>query len=200
MRAREAILRYLKRTPGATVREMAAALGMTQANIRHHLSLLEAEGHVEARPLPRTRKRGRPPKGYFLTAKGLPSHLEPLTRALLRFLREQGISPAALCPWFCGRGPLPGSLHQRLTDVLAFFRERHYQPKWEAHRDGPRILFGQCPYGALSRDFPELCQLDREALAYLLEAEVEPIQYGFQEPLCIFAIRPNGKGKQGGTG
>ncbi len=188
MSTREALLAYLKKHPGATVREMARALGMTSANVRHHLSALLAQGLVVAEREEGTPQRGRPARRFYLTDKAFPPHLEYLTRALLEHLRHRGIPISALCPFFCGSSPDEGPLRKRLEHALAFFRERSYQPRWEAHREGPRILFERCPYGLLTRDFPELCQLDREALAYLLDVPVRPVQVGPGRPACVFAL------------
>ncbi len=191
MGTREHILRHLKRHPGATVRELAQSLGMTPANVRHHLSYLETQGLVTARPTSDDTppQRGRPAKRYYLTAKAFPVHLEPLTRALLEHLRSLNIPLTALCPFFCGREPPQGPLRQRLKTVLAFFQERAYHPRWEARREGPHILFDQCPYGLLSEDYPELCELDREVLSHLLGVPVEPVQVGPTQPICIFALQ-----------
>lgn len=190
MGTREHILRYLKRHPGATVRELAQSLGMTQANVRHHLSSLEEQGLVVAQSATEGTppQRGRPAKRYYLTAKALPVHLEPLTRALLEYLRALDIPLTSLCPFLCGQEPPSGPLRQRLKTALAFFQERAYHPRWEARREGPHILFDQCPYGLLSRDFPELCELDKEVLSHLLGVPVEPVQVGPTQPICIFAL------------
>ncbi len=190
MSTREAILRFLKRRPGATVRELAQALGMTSANVRHHLNQLEAQGLVRAQNVPsQAPRRGRPAKQYYLTEKALPTFLEPLTRALLTYFRRHQIPLTVLCPLLCPHGPPQGTLRQRLQRALEFFRERAYQPRWEAHKSGPHILFDQCPYGSLSQEFPELCQFDREMLAYLLGVPVEAVQVGPGKPMCIFALQ-----------
>lgn len=190
MSAREEILRYLKRHPGATVREIAEALGMTQANIRHHMALLEAEGRVTGRVEEARTRRGRPSRRYFLTEKALPTYLEPLTRALLLAFRESGLPLERLCAHFCPCTPQGGTLWERLNAATQFFQERAYMPRWEAHKDGPRVLFAQCPYGSLTREFPELCELDRIALARLLGHEVQAVQVGPAQPMCIFAVQP----------
>ncbi len=190
MDTREQILRFLKRHPGATVRELAQALGMTPANVRHHLSRMETLGLVFSRTSTEIPpQRGRPARRYYLTEKAFPAFLEPLTRALLEYLRKHDIPLTDLCPFFCPQEPPTGSLRQRLKTAITFFQERAYQPRWEARREGPQILFGQCPYGVLSRDFPELCELDREVLFQLLGVPVEAVQIGPSQPVCIFALR-----------
>ncbi len=189
MNTRDQLLRYLKRHPGATVRELAAALGVTPANVRHHLSTLMSQGLVRAeKGAARASSRGRPARRFYLTDKAFPQYLEPLTRALLEYLRDRQVPVTALCPFFCGPRPRNGPLRERLRRALAFFRERAYQPRWEAHREGPRILFDRCPYGLLSREFPELCQLDREALEYLTHMPVKSVQVGPGYPACIFTL------------
>lgn len=172
---REQILDYLSSHASASAAEIAAALGVTAANIRHHLGLLEAKGMVALAEVRRLPRRGRPVKLYRLTAAAQQPYLEPLTRALLEALRARGESAEeVLCETLCGqeRPDATRSLRERLQHAMTRLAQMHYEPRWEAHRHGPRIIFHRCPYAPLVADYPELCRLDLRLLERLLGVPV----------------------------
>lgn len=188
---REQILEYLSTHARASAAEMATALGVTAANIRHHLGALQAKGLVRAETRP-TGGRGRPAKLYCLTPAAQQAYLEPLTRALLAALRQQGDAaglPQRLCDAFCGDvSPASHrSLRERLQHAMQRLETLHFKPRWEAHHDGPRVIFHRCPYAALVADFPELCGLDVLMLERMLGAKVERRSEG--GPPCKFVVR-----------
>ncbi len=172
---REQILAYLGSHSMASAGEMAAALGVTAANIRHHLGLLEARGLVAVAETQHLARRGRPAKRYRLTAAAQQPYLEPLTRALLETLRGRGeAAETLLCDALCGRQPPDAtrSLRERLQHAMRRLAELHFEPRWEAHRHGPRVIFHRCPYATLVEDYPELCRLDALLLERLLGVPV----------------------------
>ena len=190
---RRAILEYLRQHPGATVNDLARALEMTPANVRHHLAILKAQGLVEAMQTRFRYGHGRPPKHYRLTDAAQPMHLEPLTRALLDYIHEEGPQVLAdVARRMCASFPTPlrGNLRERVQQALTILQGWHYAPRWEAHHEGPRILFSQCPFGALARDYPSLCQLDAHLLSLMLGAEVEHDGRPTHEPPCVFRVKP----------
>ncbi len=189
---RQAILEHLRQHPGATVNDLARALGMTAANIRHHLTILKAQGLIETIQPHFHYKHGRPPKRYRLTDAAQPRHLEPLTRALLDYVREEGpqvVDEIArrMCAGFAT--PLRGTLRERLQQAMTILQGWHYTPRWEAHHQGPRILLAQCPFGPLAREYPELCTLDARLLTLMLGAEVLPDGRPMHEPPCVFRVQ-----------
>jgi predicted ArsR family transcriptional regulator len=68
----------------------------------------------------------------------------------------------------------------------------HYQARWEAGADGPRIVLGHCPYGTVIEKHPELCQMDGALLAKLLGGEVRQtakLEKGAGGlPYCVFVF------------
>ncbi|NPA26914.1 MAG: ArsR family transcriptional regulator [Chloroflexi bacterium] len=192
---RQAILEFLRKHPGAQVRDLAEALGMTPANIRHHLAILSAQGLVEAYQPKFRYGRGRPPKRFRLTKAAQPMYLEPLTRALLDWVREQGQPMDEVLEQIAERmcadlpTPLRGSLRERITTALSILQGWRYAPRWEAHQDGPRILISQCPYRALVPDYPELCRLDEHLLQKLLGVPVRHDGKHTHQAPCVFVIR-----------
>jgi predicted ArsR family transcriptional regulator len=66
----------------------------------------------------------------------------------------------------------------------------HYQARWEAGADGPRVLFGRCPYAAVIEGHPELCQMDVSLLGNALGREVRQLgKIEKAQGLCVFAVR-----------
>ncbi len=195
---REQILEYLGAHSIATATELAMALGVTPANIRHHLGLLQAQGVVERANTQQTAQRGRPAYLYRLTRQAHQAYLEPLTRALLDTLRawarqqnngDSHFSPEALlCEALCASCTVEEDqpLRARLGKAIQWLQERHFDPHWEAHRFGPRVIFRRCPYASLVQDYPELCRLDELMLERLLAARVHRL--GERDASCEFAV------------
>ncbi len=188
---RDQILDYLSTRAHASAAEMATALGVTAANIRHHLGTLQAKGLVCAEASHKAAGRGRPAKLYRLTPAAQQVYLEPLTRALLEALRRrddaEGVNQR-LCDVLCGDvSPVSHhSLRERLQHAMQRLETLHFKPRWEAHHDGPRVVFRRCPYASLVADFPELCGLDVLMLERMLGAKVE--RRSKASPPCEFVV------------
>ena len=69
----------------------------------------------------------------------------------------------------------------------------HYQAAWEARASGPIVYFRNCPYAALIKDHPQLCQLDCAILVSLLHRPVTQVSKmdldSRKPPACIFQIQ-----------
>jgi predicted ArsR family transcriptional regulator len=170
---RKQIISYLKTHHTASIPELSQILNLTTGNIRHHIETLESENIVEALGrLPLT-GRGRPTKLYGLTNEALDDNLENLSSSLLRLLiketpetsLQERVSQVAQTMI----GELEQSLNmvQRLNQVVQWLNEHHYQARWEASPDGPRIFLGQCPYAAIRQHNIEMCLIDRAILSEL---------------------------------
>lgn len=166
------ILETLRKQHTAAVGELGRLLGMTGANVRHHLAVLEWNGLVEVVGQ-RREGRGRPANVYGLSRRLLGDGLDELSDALLdEWLSAlpEAARPEALrglARRLAGAGDeeerLP--LAKRLTALAARLDELHYQARWEATPAGPRLILGHCPYAAIIEKHPELCRMD----AFLLE-------------------------------
>jgi hypothetical protein len=70
--------------------------------------------------------------------------------------------------------------------------EIHYQSRWEAGAEGPRILFAHCPYAAIIDKHPELCQMDGFLLGEEIGVDARQLAKIDQKPggitHCIFLI------------
>jgi predicted ArsR family transcriptional regulator len=190
--ARQKVVAYLKKNRLASAHEIARALLVTPANIRHHLGILAADGRV-AVVSERKDGRGRPVKLYGLSGALAGDNLA-------------GMLDAALAEWLGGLSPskreqamrsvarrvgenLTGEavpLMKRLAFSIEKLNELHYQARWEAGAEGPRVILGQCPYAAVIAKHPELCQMDAAILESALGTHVE--QRIKLRPACMFLV------------
>ncbi|MCW5875866.1 MAG: helix-turn-helix domain-containing protein [Anaerolineales bacterium] len=193
---RQRILEHLEQRGAATPRQMAAAFGMSAANLRRHLAILQGRGLVQPAGWRRTEGRGRPQQIFALSpaAQG-DEGLEALARALLAQLGERP-RPArlrALAAELAGEAGLPPGQTQRLVAAVQRLTPLGYKPHWEARPQGPQVVLGRCPYASLVAEHPVLCRMDAELLAQLLGGPVEQIaklQPGPDGlPQCVFAVR-----------
>ena len=49
---------------------------------------------------------------------------------------------------------------KRLNLTVEKLNQMNYHARWEAGAEGPRIIFGHCPYAAIVGKHPELCEMD----------------------------------------
>lgn len=193
------ILEYLRKQQAATAYEISRALGMTGADIRHHLAMLETDGLIEV--IDRKRDgRGRPANIYRVSHRVLGSGLDRLAGAMIEtWLRRvtpdtQEATLRSVAKQLAG-SDLPGPANttpSRLNLAVNRLNRLHYQACWEAGADGPRVIFDHCPYAEIIDRYPELCRMD----AYLLElwlaiplnhiVKLERRKAGF--PQCIFTV------------
>jgi len=168
---RQKILDYLKRNRTVSSRELARTLHMTPANARHHLGILAADGRVEVVSLRRGGK-GRPEKVYRLAGTLVGDNLSALADALLTEADGKE-EMEALGKRIAGESITSGQpLMRRLASAVERLNGMHYQSRWEAGAEGPRVVLGHCPYAAVIGKHPELCQMDAALLAKLLGGEV----------------------------
>ena len=195
---RQKCLAYLSKHKSATAEDFARAIGVTAADIRHHLSALIKEGLVETlREMPPSR-RGRPRKTYRLSRIALGDNLPKLTDALLEewnFSRKEGNEEV-----FYGRiadrlisSRKPDAqtpISRRLLVCIDLMNSMQYQARWEAHASGPKVILEFCPYLSIIDHHPELCQMDKLMLEKVLGGPIEQLaklERGTRNiPVCIF--------------
>lgn len=197
MFARQKILAFLKKQNIATAAEIAAALRMTPANARHHLSLLAADGLVDASSLRGQAQRGRPRKVYRLGKAVLGDNLAALADALLEQIapEQEEAMLEALGRALAGNPPeRPAPLMRRLSLTVERLNAMRYRARWEATPAGPRLVLGHCPYAAIVGSRPQLCRMDAFLLQNLLGVNVEQLAKLEQTEMgniyCVF--RPTG--------
>jgi predicted ArsR family transcriptional regulator len=189
MKTRQRILNYLKKTRTATAEEIARALSLFAPNVRHHLGILALDGRVDVTSKAKQVGRGRPAKYYSLSQSALGDNLPVLTAALLS---EMG----STVNWesIAGRLASPKEKSQlpiaaRLRALMEKLNGMHYQARWEAGAEGPRVLFERCPYAAVIKEHPELCCMDALLLSSFLGMEAHQagrIEKG--QGMCVFIV------------
>ena len=80
---RQRLLDLLKNRNNQTAAELSRALGVTQADVRHHLSKMIDEGLIVQAGHQRVARRGRPARRYILAADALKDNFDLLSGALL---------------------------------------------------------------------------------------------------------------------
>lgn len=185
--SRQKVLNHLKKTRSASAREIARALKMSAPNVRHHLSILCADGRVEMTESRPGDGRGRPEKLFSLAQSALGDNLSVLADALL----DERFDPERIGSHIAISQGLKGIESQPMTKRLAVLVEKlngmHYQARWEAGAEGPRILFGRCPYSKVIENHPELCTMDEALLKTAMTRVVHPVRRsGLKPGMCPF--------------
>jgi predicted ArsR family transcriptional regulator len=194
--SRQKILNLLDATSEATATELSRALGVTPADLRYHLSKMVEEGLVTASNPKPTGRKGRPARRFSLTSKTSKSNYDLLASVLLEAIADhlsdeqrnhllQSVA-GQIKGSYKPQGP-PGA---RLVQAVDRLNSLNYQARWEAHADGPRVIFEHCPYAALRPDHPELCRLDTNLIENMLNAAVEQIrsEAHIEDGYCLFNL------------
>ena len=199
--ARQRVFNYLKKQRSASAAQIGHGLNMSAATVRHHLSILLGDGRIALIGAPRRRGRGRPVKTYGLSEKSLGDNFPLLSDLILRELLE-GLSPVkqekvinAIAKKFARQfvdDNLNVPIARRLVFIVDKLNEFHYQARWEAGAQGPRILFAHCPYAAIIAKHPELCKMDETLLGELVSTQARQLAKIGQQPVgslyCVFWI------------
>ena len=162
---------------------------MPVANVRHHLRVLVSDGRLIESVILAREKRGRPEKVYSLPQSALGDNLTNLGDALLA---EAGpnVRLEALANRLAGEAnfinePLP----KRLNLVVEKLNEMNYHARWEAAAEGPRLIFGHCPYASIIEKHPELCGMDTALLETLMgQAAKQLTTIRNRSKSCVFGM------------
>ena len=188
--ARQKVLAYLNKTRTASAREISRALKMSAATVRHHLRVLTEDGRLELTSVRRRDGRGRPEKVYSLPRAALGDNLSALSDALLTEAKSE-IQMEALAKYLIGEFNFAGRpLVKQLNLTVEKLNAMNYHARWEAGPQGPRLIFGHCPYAAMIEKHPELCRMDEELLNKLMgDVAAQMFKIGKEgSSVCVFAI------------
>jgi DeoR family transcriptional regulator, suf operon transcriptional repressor len=192
--ARQKVLAYLKKTRFVAAREIARSLKMSPATVRYHLRVLASDGRLEVVSVRGRDARGRPEKIYSLPRAALGDNLAALSDALLAEAgsRVQVETLAGqLVRHLAGEANSASQpLAKRLTLTVEKLNQMNYHAHWEAGPEGPRILFGHCPYAAILEKHPELCKIDQAMLKKLTgQAAKQIFKIGNEgSSVCVFVM------------
>jgi len=193
---RQGILDYLHSHHQAAPLELSRSLQVTAANIRHHLSILLAEGLILAVGRTPPAGRGRPRQLYALNPATQAHNLAQLASALLASLPAQQREEKSRSIARRLSQDMP-DLHpnptQRLYQAVQQLNALQYRARWEARASGPQVRLEHCPYALLLAEHGELCQLDRYLVERSTGFEVEQtarMKTGVLEiKACVFALK-----------
>lgn len=209
-RTRQEILSILRTKGEQTVRELAAALGLTQMSVRLHLAVLQRDDLVNAREV--HQPVGRPSFSYRLTERA--DDLFPTGYGLLAE-RLLGVAEAT-----CGdevvealyqgliddmerryRSRLPGgraSLDDRVGALVDQLSDEGFMAEAEQTEDGYLVRACNCPYARLARSHPGLCRAECTFIERALCADDEDVvldRTGFRlqgDLHCTYRVRRTG--------
>jgi predicted ArsR family transcriptional regulator len=177
------LLTTLQRRGQVTVKDLEDFMGVTATAVRQQLTVLLAEGFIEARA--ENIGRGRPKHIYTLTAKGralFPHHYDEFTNTLLREIlltegpqRVQdllGRLSKRMADQYAQQigSEIPAERMRELTELLnakGIMAEIHFEP------DG--IVFREytCPYYELAREYRAICDMEQGMIAQVINQPVE---------------------------
>jgi predicted ArsR family transcriptional regulator len=195
--SRQRVLEFIQSKEVVTSAEISSALHMTAANARHHLSILRDEGVVQVIGQRQKAQRGRPVDLYCLSKPISRHNLDSLAHALLNdilgekdFAAQTDILERLALRLAPAEVSESKNLTLRLAQAVQHLNRMSYQASWEAHAQGPRVIFHHCPYAAILPQHPEICRLDQLLLKNMLRlpvhllAKLEMTPSGI--PQCVF--------------
>jgi predicted ArsR family transcriptional regulator len=198
---RQHILEYFRKNQSTSAKELSLLMGLTGANIRHHLAVLEDYGLIEVIGH-RQEGRGRPNQIFGLSRQVLGDGLDKLAGAILDVWLDELVTKVELdkrillvAEKLAGNVEPNTPVMKRLGQTIEKLNELRYQARWEASAAGPRLILGHCPYAAIIDDHPELCRMDEILLAGRLGSSIEQIaKLQMSEkglPFCAFLMEAN---------
>lgn len=188
--ARKRILNYLDKMHTGSAREIARALQMSAATVRHHLRVLVVDGRLEMVSVRGEERRGRPEKVYSLPSAVLGDNLSALSEALLAETSPDSLMET-LARRLVGEANFVGEKPTRqLNLTVEKLNQMNYHARWEAGSAGPRFVFSHCPYAAIIGKHPELCRMDEAMLSQWMGQPATQISKVGKEgsTVCVFAM------------
>jgi len=206
--SRQKVLDYFHTHSVASAADISQALKMTPANARYHIQILLSQGLLETAGERQQSGKGRPMQLFRLSQQAFGDNLDLLLHAALIILQEQNgeagymVSIEEIAAKLANMGNVTGSktttqptaLSQKLVNAIEILNRFNYQARWEAHRDGPRILLGRCPYQKILHQHPELCQMDHSLLENITSSSVKQTARLAKDTsgaiYCLFQVFP----------
>jgi predicted ArsR family transcriptional regulator len=200
-RSRDQILDLLLRSERPLgVQALSAEIGISRNAAHQQVAALEREGLIERSSAIRT--RGRPSRGFRLSAKGRATYprqyallarqmLEELSRhlgrdELQRTLQRIGLSLADSLRSEVGSDPA-----ETVRRIAGLMRELGYESAAVDGSEGPEIEAHNCVFHDLAMADPAICEVDLALLRSLSGKRVEHRRCMARgERSCRFALKP----------
>jgi predicted ArsR family transcriptional regulator len=167
--SRQQVFEYIRSQRSVTAGDISRALGMTSANARHHLKILQDLDLVIATTHQKRVGKGRPARVFRLSEKVSGNNLGLLAAILLEelLLNTETENLALLQQKIAKRLALisevqnfPVNQAARLFLAVQRLNQLHYQARWEARSNAPRLILSNCPYLEISEKKPVICAID----------------------------------------
>lgn len=183
---RDRILQILLKNPGATINDLAEAVGINPISVRHHLNNLQAEGLIKSQE--ERHGVGRPRLIYSLTEQGMekfPTRYLRLTTRLLDQLKTSLPGPmvselfaemASSLAEDYAEQMLGLKMEERLDLIKELLAEEGFTIEWEKFEDQYRIHEITCPYLQIGHDHPEVCTVDQTLISKMLAVPAEKVE------------------------
>lgn len=183
---RQQILDILKTHQMLTVDKIVDALrekrgdNITAVTVRHHLSILQADGFIETPEMKHRNAPGRPQYLYALTERGyaqFPTNYQKLAEGLLRQMGRHvhedtvNVILEGIADDMMNEADIPdGALSDRLDAVVDYLTNHGYNARWEraSQEDAYLLYMDNCPYHHLSHQDETLCHLDMRLISKML--------------------------------
>jgi predicted ArsR family transcriptional regulator len=183
---RKQLMRHLLRNKaGASIDELARALGVTRTAVRQHLAALARDALVA--PGAERATGGRPERLFVLTKEGreaFPRHYSWFARLLIEAIAKEhgtaglrirlGRIASAVVAELRQRSSRKESRRQKVKDASILMDELGYDARTAADIAGaPTIEADNCVFHELAMKNPEVCQFDLSLLSGLTGSKVE---------------------------
>jgi predicted ArsR family transcriptional regulator len=183
---RKQLMRHLLRhKTGASVDELAFAIGVTRTAVRQHLAALSQEGLVA--PGGQRATGGRPQQLFVLTPQGreaFPRRYSWFAQLLIEAMAKEhgagglrirlGRIASAVVAQLRQRAPEKDSRQQKVAKVSKLMDELGYDARTGKDIAGaPTIEADNCVFHELAMKNPEVCQFDLSLLSGLTGSKVE---------------------------
>jgi DeoR family transcriptional regulator, suf operon transcriptional repressor len=202
---KQGVLTLLKRSPGASLQEVAAGLGVSKVAALGHLQRLESDGLVERSYA--AGHVGRPRVLFRLTDQGVslfPHGYTEMSLCALEFIERRLGRPAVgeLLSQRAGEVAdrnwtrlQDGSLPSRVAELARIRTEGGYMAEVAGRRrSSVELVEHNCPILAIAKRFPEACETERRLFESMLHANVDVSHRVVAgDPICRFLIREGKK-------
>jgi predicted ArsR family transcriptional regulator len=183
---RKRLLRHLLRhKPGATIDELAAALGVTRTAVRQHLASLMRDGLVAAGA--ERASGGRPLRLYVLTDEGrevFPRRYSWFARLLIEAMAQEhgaaglrtrfGRIAATVVAQLPHRPPPGASRREKVEELSGLMDQLGYDARKVKDVGGaPTIEADNCVFHELAQRNPAICHFDLALLTSYTGSKVE---------------------------
>ncbi len=199
--AKRSLLAFLKRSPDASLAEVARGLGISKVAVLAHVRQLETDGLV-ARAY-RAGKVGRPSVVFRLTEAAsplFPQNYVEMSRCALEFIEER-LGREAVRELLARRAAdvaqrnrarfAPAPLADKVRALARLRTEGGYMAEVGRRQGGTvEMLEHNCPILALAERYPEACETERAMFASLLGARVDVSHRVVAgDAVCRFLVR-----------